>query len=102
MNFVQNIYTLDIDRWTVETAIMARVVAENLTKIFSGPKGQEIRAVQNAGFTVEDREFLVLAGPSGCGKTTTLRLIAGLETPTSGSIFIDGAKVNDLDPGDRD
>ncbi len=51
---------------------------------------------------IEDREFLVLLGPSGCGKTTTMRMIAGLEDPTSGDIVIDGTRVNDLDPKDRD
>ena len=51
---------------------------------------------------IADREFLVLLGPSGCGKTTTMRMIAGLEDPTSGDIVIDGRRVNDLDPKDRD
>jgi ABC-type sugar transport system ATPase subunit len=47
---------------------------------------------------VEDQELLVLVGPSGCGKTTTLRLIAGLEEPTAGTISINGQLVNDLPP----
>jgi multiple sugar transport system ATP-binding protein len=51
---------------------------------------------------IADREFLVLLGPSGCGKTTTMRMIAGLEDPSSGDIVIDGRRVNDLDPKDRD
>jgi multiple sugar transport system ATP-binding protein len=52
--------------------------------------------------TIPDKEFLVLLGPSGCGKTTTMRMIAGLEDATSGDILIDGKKVNDLEPKDRD
>ncbi|HYT58709.1 MAG TPA: ATP-binding cassette domain-containing protein, partial [Haliangiales bacterium] len=58
---------------------MARIVLENLSKIFKGPKGEEIRAVNDVSLAIEDREFLVLVGPSGCGKSTTLRMIAGLE-----------------------
>ncbi|MFT5638820.1 MAG: multiple sugar transport system ATP-binding protein, partial [Paracoccaceae bacterium] len=52
--------------------------------------------------TIADQEFLVLLGPSGCGKTTTMRMIAGLEEVTDGDILIDGVRVNDLDPKDRD
>jgi len=81
---------------------MARVVIENLTKLFSGPHGESIRAVDNASLTVEEKELLVLVGPSGCGKTTTLRLIAGLEEPTSGTVAIDGTVVNHVAPKDRD
>ncbi len=51
---------------------------------------------------IEDGEFLVLVGPSGCGKSTTLRLVAGLEAPTSGEIYIGDTKVTDVDPKDRD
>ncbi len=58
--------------------------------------------VQNFDLTIPDREFLVLLGPSGCGKTTTMRMIAGLEDPTDGEIYIDGKVVNDLEPKDRD
>ncbi|HWI59266.1 MAG TPA: ATP-binding cassette domain-containing protein, partial [Bacillota bacterium] len=67
---------------------MARVVLEHLTKEFTEPKGQCTRALEDVSLTVADGEFLVLVGPSGCGKTTTLRLIAGLETPTVGTIAI--------------
>ena len=58
--------------------------------------------VQNLDLHVRDKEFLVLLGPSGCGKTTTMRMIAGLEDASSGTILIGGKKVNGLDPKDRD
>ena len=58
--------------------------------------------VKDFDLTIADREFLVLLGPSGCGKTTTMRMIAGLEDVTEGTIEIDGKVVNDLDPKDRD
>ncbi|MEM6759712.1 MAG: ABC transporter ATP-binding protein [Pseudomonadota bacterium] len=58
--------------------------------------------VDNFDLTIADQEFLVLLGPSGCGKTTTMRMIAGLEDATDGDIMIDGKRVNDLDPKDRD
>ena len=50
---------------------------------------------------IRDGEFLIMVGPSGCGKTTTLNMISGLETPTSGEIVIGNTVVNDLDPGER-
>src|SRR4051794_18854843 len=81
---------------------MARVVIEKLGKTFKGPKGEAIPAVNNLSLTIEDREFLVLVGPSGCGKTTTLRLIAGLDEISIGSISIDGKVINNLPPKDRD
>ena len=56
---------------------MARVVIENLVKIYPEKTGPGVRAVNSIGLTVEDREFMVLVGPSGCGKSTTLRMIAG-------------------------
>jgi multiple sugar transport system ATP-binding protein len=81
---------------------MARVVIEGLTKVFSGARGESIRSVDNLNLTVEDKEFMVLVGPSGSGKTTTLRLIAGLEEPTEGTISIDGRAMNDVTPNERD
>lgn len=63
---------------------MARVLLENLTKVFDG----EVTAVSNFSLEIADREFMVIVGPSGCGKTTTLRMIAGLEKPTSGNVYI--------------
>jgi len=81
---------------------MARIVLEQLSKIFKGPKGDEICAVRDLNLTVEDQEFLVLVGPSGCGKSTTLRMIAGLEEISDGTISIDGKIVNAVEPRDRD
>jgi len=81
---------------------MARVVIENLVKIYPDKSGAGIRAVNGINLAIEDREFMVLVGPSGCGKTTTLRMIAGLEEITAGSISIDGRVVNDVPPKDRD
>src|SRR5437660_1156854 len=81
---------------------MARVVLEGLTKVFGGSGGGQIRAVDHATLALEEKELLVLVGPSGCGKTTMLRLIAGLETPTSGKVVIDGEVLNEVPPGDRD
>ncbi|MEM9433966.1 MAG: sn-glycerol-3-phosphate ABC transporter ATP-binding protein UgpC [Pseudomonadota bacterium] len=58
--------------------------------------------VKEFDLTIADQEFLVLLGPSGCGKTTTMRMIAGLEDASSGDILVDGKRINDLDPKDRD
>ena len=73
------------------------ITLHNLTKSF----GSTI-VVENLSLTIDDGEFVVLLGPSGCGKTTTLRTLAGLEDVTSGEIFIDGERVNDLPPQRRD
>ena len=81
---------------------MAKVVLENVNKTYTGDKGREVSAVEDACLTIEDQEFMVFVGPSGCGKSTTLRMIAGLEEITAGAIYIDGKKVNDVAPKDRD
>ena len=76
---------------------MAHIELKGLRKVF----GRDIEAVKDLDLSIEADEFLVLVGPSGCGKTTTLRMIAGLEEPTAGEIFIDGLLVNDIEPGQR-
>ena len=76
---------------------MAEIQLRGVTKRWGSFVG-----VDNFDLTIADREFLVLLGPSGCGKTTTMRMIAGLEDPTSGEITIDGKVVNNLEPKDRD
>ena len=69
-----------------------------VTKVFP----PDVVAVNDVNIEIPDKEFLVLVGPSGCGKSTTLRLVAGLEEITSGEIYIDDRKVNDVPPKDRD
>ncbi len=81
---------------------MAQVVFEGVSKTFPRPSGEAVRAVKDLCLTIHDGEIVVLAGPSGCGKSTTLRLLAGLEDPTSGTIAIDGRVVNAIEPRDRD
>ncbi|WP_112310741.1 ABC transporter ATP-binding protein [Pseudogemmobacter bohemicus] len=76
---------------------MAQIRIENLRKEFGS-----FTAVQASTFTVEDGEFFMLLGPSGCGKTTTLRMMAGLELPTSGTIHIDGEEVAQKPASQRD
>ena len=82
---------------------MPKIVLEHVTKRF-----QKFTAVEDLNMVIEDREFIILLGPSGCGKTTTLRMIAGLETPTEGRITIgdtvvfDSEKNINLSPAKRD
>ncbi len=77
---------------------MGEIVLKGVSKIF----GSKIVAVDNIDLTIKDGEFMVLLGPSGCGKTTVLRMIAGLEEVTRGDIVMDGKRINDVDPADRD
>ncbi len=65
---------------------MPRVSLEHLTKDFAVSRRENLRAVADLNLTIADRELVALVGPSACGKTTTLRLIAGLEDPTSGTV----------------
>src|ERR671927_681917 len=77
---------------------MAQIELEHLTKVFQGGT----LAVDDVSLRVEDGEFMILVGPSGCGKSTTLRMIAGLESLTSGELRIGGKVVNDRTPAQRD
>src|SRR5438874_8616035 len=76
---------------------MAQVVIRSLNKKFD-----EVHAVKDVNLDIRDKEFMVFVGPSGCGKTTTLRMVAGLESITSGRIMIDDKVINELPPMDRD
>ncbi len=76
---------------------MARIVIRNLRKDFG-----DFTAVKSSSFTIEDGEFFMLLGPSGCGKTTTLRMIAGLELPSAGEIWIDNEEVGRKPASERD
>ncbi len=76
---------------------MAQIVIKDLKKQFG-----DFTAVRESSFTIEDGEFFMLLGPSGCGKTTTLRMIAGLELPTSGQIYLDGEEISQRPPSERD
>jgi multiple sugar transport system ATP-binding protein len=77
---------------------MADVELKNVTKIYEGGNV----AVKDVSIRVEDKEFVVLVGPSGCGKSTILRMIAGLEDITSGDLYINGKRVNEIVPKGRD
>lgn len=77
---------------------MSNVLLKNIGKVFEGGTV----AVNNINIEIKDKEFVVLVGPSGCGKSTTLRMIAGLEDITKGDLYIDGQRVNDMPPKNRD
>ena len=76
---------------------MGRIELEHVTKRY--PNG--VAAVKDVSLDIEDGEFMIFLGPSGCGKSTTLRMIAGLESVTEGELRIDGHRMNDVDPADR-
>ena len=78
------------------------VKISNLVKTYTDDRGRPtFTAVKNINLEIKDGEFMVLVGPSGCGKSTTLRMVAGLEKISSGTIAIGGKVVNDLEPKDR-
>jgi multiple sugar transport system ATP-binding protein len=77
---------------------MAEVILDSVTKVYAGG----VKAVDSVSLTIHDREFIVLVGPSGCGKSTTLRMVAGLEEISAGTIRIGDRIVNDVPPKDRD
>ena len=76
---------------------MAQVRLQNITKQFDG-----VTAVEDINLDIADREFMILLGPSGCGKSTLLRIIAGLEDPTEGEVYIGDTMVNNVMPKQRD
>ena len=78
---------------------MAAIVFKDVVKSFDNGK---VTVIPDLSFEIKDKEFVVLVGPSGCGKSTTLRMIAGLEEITSGELYIDERRVNDVAPKDRD
>ena len=77
---------------------MANLKFEHIEKVYDNG----VQAVFDFNLDVEDKDFVVFVGPSGCGKSTTLRMVAGLEEITSGNLFIDGVRVNEVEPKDRD
>lgn len=78
---------------------MATIKFRDVVKSFDNGK---VTVIPNLSLEIADKEFVVLVGPSGCGKSTTLRMIAGLEDISSGELYIDDRKVNDIPPKDRD
>ncbi len=80
-----------------DSTASAKLVLENVGKTFTVAHGETIAAVQDVSFSVASNEFCVLLGPSGCGKSTALRMIAGLETPSSGRILLDGQPIHGTD-----
>ncbi|MEK3799603.1 sn-glycerol-3-phosphate ABC transporter ATP-binding protein UgpC [Peribacillus sp. FSL H8-0477] len=77
---------------------MAELQLDHIFKVYDN----KVTAVDDFNLKIEDKEFIVFVGPSGCGKSTTLRMIAGLEEISQGDFFIDGKRVNDVPPKDRD
>lgn len=77
---------------------MAEIVLDHVYKIYDN----KVTAVTDFNLHIQDKEFIVFVGPSGCGKSTTLRMIAGLEEISKGDFYIDGKRVNDVPPKDRD
>jgi len=75
---------------------VARILLKDLVKQFG-----RVTAVSGVNLEIHDGEFLIMVGPSGCGKTTTLNMISGLETPTSGEVVIGDQVVNEIEPGER-
>ncbi|MDC7221042.1 MAG: sn-glycerol-3-phosphate ABC transporter ATP-binding protein UgpC [Spirochaetales bacterium] len=77
---------------------MGEMILSNMEKVYPGG----VKAVDDFNMKIEDGEFIVFVGPSGCGKSTMLRMIAGLEGITGGDLILDGKRINDLAPSDRD
>src|SRR5579863_3598962 len=83
---------------------MAELTLDHISKTYPGRTRRDAppKAVNDISFTVKDKEFMVVVGPSGCGKSTLLRMIAGLEDISEGVLSIDGKRINELSPANRD
>ncbi|HEE8876066.1 TPA: ATP-binding cassette domain-containing protein, partial [Staphylococcus aureus] len=77
---------------------MAELKLEHIKKTYDNNN----TVVKDFNLHITDKEFIVFVGPSGCGKSTTLRMVAGLESITSGDFYIDGERMNDVEPKNRD
>src|ERR1700730_15748562 len=82
----------------IEMTVMAQITIDKIDKVYSGG----VKAVDEFSLDIKDGEFMVLVGPSGCGKSTALRMIAGLEDISAGTVTIGDKVVNDVPPKDRD
>lgn len=82
---------------TARTAAATKLVIDGASKRFPMQGGRDILAIEDATFTVEENEICILLGPSGCGKSTVLRMIAGLETPSTGTLRLDGRVISEPD-----
>jgi NitT/TauT family transport system ATP-binding protein len=77
---------------------MGDLIIQNLTRTFPRENGTTLTAIENLSLTVHDKEFVCVLGPSGCGKTTLLRMIAGLDSASSGEIVLDGERITGINP----
>src|SRR5262245_24937229 len=82
--------------------LMAKVELSKIVKTYQPGQPPTVGRQGGVDLTIEDGEFFILLGPSGCGKSTLLRMVAGLEAITAGELKIDGRRVNDVAPKDRD
>ena len=74
---------------------MDKLVIDNVSKVFTD-KRRQVTALEHASFSVQPSEFVTILGPSGCGKSTILKIVAGLEAPSSGKVLLDGKEITGL------
>ena len=96
-----NMHTLEFDPFTLEEGAAGELTIRDLKKVYEGAPAGAAPAVDAFSLTIRVGEFITLLGPSGCGKTTTLRMIAGFEHPSEGTIGIDGEDIIQLSPDKR-